>query len=134
MPVDFPSPSGEITTRTTGNELLIRPSETVNAIVLGVLARAQIRTGIELHAIVFMSNHYHIRLTSQDAEQLSEFMQYLSSNIARKLNDHLGRSGAYWERRFRSIAMSEDEATARWRLRYLMAHGVKENLVGRIDT
>lgn len=133
-PLRCPRPAGlyEITTRITGNELLLRPCKTVNAIILGVLARAQIRTGIVLHSFVFLSNHYHILVTTEDAEQLSEFMQYLNSNIARKLNDHLGRSGSFWQRRFRSIAMTEDEATVRWRLRYHMAHGVKELLVGRI--
>lgn len=133
-PLRCPRPAGlyEITTRITGNELLLRPSDGVNAIILGVLARAQIRTGIKLHSFVFLSSHYHILLTADDAEQLSEFMQYLNSNIARKLNAHLERRGAFWQRRFRAIAMTEDEATARWRLRYMMAHGVKENLVGSI--
>ncbi len=134
-PLRVPRPAGlyEVTTRITGDELLMRPDDRVNAIILGVLAKAQAYAGISLHGFVFMSNHYHILLTADDALQLSMFMQYLNANIAKKLNDHLGRKGAFWERRFRAIAMSEDEATARWRLRYLLTHGVKECLVGKVE-
>ncbi len=134
-PLRVPRPAGlyEVTTRITGDELLMRPDERVNAIILGVLAKAQAYADIDIHSFVFMSNHYHILLTANDGQQLSMFMQYLNSNIAKKLNDHLGRKGTFWERRFRALAVSEDEATARWRLRYILTHGVKECLVGRVE-
>ena len=38
-----------------------------------------------------------------------------------------------WERRFRAIPVVGDRFTQMWRLRYIMAHGVKEGLVARVD-
>jgi REP element-mobilizing transposase RayT len=134
-PLRCPLPRGlyEICTRVTGNGLLMRPSDEVNDIILGVIGRAQTQNDVELHAFVFLSNHYHILLSVPSGAALSKFMQFVNGNIARKLNIINDRDGAFWERRFRAIPVSADESTQVWRLRYLLAHGTKENLVGRVE-
>lgn len=132
-PLRCPLPRGlyEICTRVTGNGLLMRPSTEVNDLILGVIGRAQTQTDVELHAFVFLSNHYHLLVSVPNGAELSRFMQFINGNIARKLNIINERDGAVWERRFRSIPVAPDETTQVWRLRYLLAHGTKENLVGR---
>ena len=49
----------EITTNTINGEHLLRPSEKINPIILGVIGRAQQLTGVRIHGFVFMSTHYH---------------------------------------------------------------------------
>jgi putative transposase len=134
-PLRCPLPGGlyEICTRITGNALLARPSQEVNDIILGVIGRGQTQAKVDLHAFVFLSNHYHILLSVQSSQELSNFMRFVNGNIARKLNIINHRDGAFWERRFRSIPVAADRSTQVWRLRYILAHGTKENLVGRID-
>ena len=121
----------EITTRTTDKQLLLRPDERVNEIVLGVIGRAQQLNGARLHAFVFMSTHYHMLLSVDDAAQMSGFLRMVNGNLTVKLNDYHERSGGSWQRRFRAIPVAEDEETQVSRLRYLLSHGVKENLVER---
>ncbi len=121
----------EVTTRTLDGMKLLRPSKEVHRIIAGVVGRAQEQCGIELYAFVFMSTHYHMLLGCKDAEQQSNFMRMLNGNLSKKLNDLNGRTGSTWARRFRAIPVSNDRATQRRRLRYLLAHGVKERLVRR---
>lgn len=123
----------ELTTRATGNALLLRPSPEVNATILGVIGRAQSMYDVDLHAFVFLSSHYHMLLSAPSAKVLSAFLQFVNGNIARKLNILNDRDGAAWERRFRAIPVAPDRITQRWRLRYILAHGVKEGLVGRVE-
>ena len=48
----------EVTNRTIQRRLLLKPSKRLREITLGVLGRAQRRYGVEIHAFVFLSNHY----------------------------------------------------------------------------
>ncbi len=133
-PLHCPLPRGlyEICTRITGNELLMVPTQEVTELILGVIGRAQTQNPVDLHAFVFLSNHYHMLVSVPDGKALSKFMQFVNGNIARELNIINDRDGSAWERRFRAIPVAADEATQVWRLRYLLAHGTKENLVGKV--
>ena len=53
--------------------------------------------GIEIHAAVFMSNHYHLDLTDPYAN-LVDFKRTLNSFIARALNARRRRFGSVWDR------------------------------------
>ena len=121
----------EITTRAINRRKLLRPSKEVNNIIVGVIGRAQKHVDVQLHAFVFMSTHYHILLTVKSAEDMSKFIGFINCNVTRKLNALNRRTGAGWARRFRAIGVSNDPCTQRRRLRYLLAHGVKEKLVRR---
>ncbi len=125
-----PDTTVEITTRTVRGEYLLRPSEELNEIILGILGRAQLMYGIWLHLFVFMSNHYHLIATIPDAKVLADFACYLNGNLAREANRQLGREGPVWSRRYRSIEILDDVAMVD-RAHYLTSHGCKEGLVGR---
>jgi hypothetical protein len=56
-------------------------------------------------------------------------MQYVDGNIAREVGDLVGWSGPFWARRYTGIVVSDEESAQVERLRYILAHGVKENLV-----
>lgn len=116
-----------VTARTHQGQLLLRPSARVREIIGGILARAARRYGVKLRGYVFLSNHLHL-LVRAPGVALSGFMQFLLSNIARKISALLGRVGTFWQRRFSCEPVLDAEAELD-RLRYILAHGVKERLV-----
>ena len=121
----------EVTCRTIQGRYLLRPSKELRSITLGVLARAQSLHQVDLHAFVFLSNHYHLLLSVDDALQLARFMNYLNSNLAREAGRMYDWKERFWGRRYQAIVISEEDAAQIGRLRYLLSHGCKEGLVAR---
>ncbi len=113
------------------SRFLLRPSPELERRVLGVLGRAQRMTGIEIHAFVFASNHYHLLVTPESPAQLVRFMTQVQSNLAREAGDLHGWKDRFWSRRYRHILVSDESEAQVARLRYCLAHGVKEGLVAR---
>jgi len=121
----------EVTCRTVQGRLLLRPSGKLRSLVIGVLGRAQRLYPVEIHAFVFLSNHYHLLLTVESAQQLARFMNYLNSNLAREAGRLHDWKEKFWGRRYQAIVVSQEEKAQIDRLRYLLSHGCKEGLVGR---
>lgn len=119
----------EITCRTIQGRLLLRPSVGINDVIRGVLARAARLAGLAVHAPVFLSNHYHLLVSIVDAQQLSEFMNYLNSNLAREAGRLVRWREKFWGRRFQAVIVSDEEEAQVGRLAYVLAQGVKEGLV-----
>jgi REP element-mobilizing transposase RayT len=120
-----------ITCRTLQARFLLRPSRLTNAIVGGVLARGVRKFKVSLYAYTVTSNHIHLLLAALP-QDLPAFMQFLLGNIARKVGRLVDWSGKFWERRYSAEPVLDDGAVVD-RLRYVLAHGVKENLVERCD-
>jgi len=118
-----------VTCRTLQARLLLRPSPLLREITLGVLGRAQRRTGVALHAFVFLSTHYHLLVSVVDAAQLARFVGFLNSNLARELGRIHAWKERLWGRRYQAILVSEEEVSQVERLLYLARHGCKEGLV-----
>jgi len=119
----------EVTARTVQSRFLLKPDSHVNSIIAGVLARAKERFGFELHGFVFLSNHFHALATFHSVKQMSKAMQYIMSNIARKVGRYRGWRGPFWARRYRGIEVCMDDETLLARFDYLLRQGVKEGLV-----
>lgn len=122
----------EITCRIDQGRYLLRPSEDVNRHILGVLGRAQRRARMKIHGFAFMSNHAHYLLSPTSGEQLIRFMQYLQTNLSKEIQILQKWDGRVWGPRYQSIPVSDEDEAQIGRLRYLLAHGVKENLVKRV--
>jgi REP element-mobilizing transposase RayT len=123
----------EVTCRTLQARLLLRPSAELNQIVPGILGRAQRLYGVQLFAYVFVSNHFHLLLRVGNTRQLSRFMGYLNANLAKEVSRLTGWSGKVWERRYQAILVSDEEGALIGRFRYIVSHGVKEDLVPRLQ-
>src|SRR4051812_35953426 len=111
-------------------KLMSPQSKLVQEVCGGVLARAARKYDIKLYGYVFLSNHLHLIIGARGV-RIAGFMQYLLSNLARKLSP-LCRPhwwGRFWERRY-SAAPILDEASLEKLLRYVVAHGVKEGVAG----
>lgn len=122
----------EVTTRTDKSCRRLRPSTEIRDMILGVIGRAQSNRGVAIHAFVFMSNHYHMLVTAADASALASFLCFVNTNIAKELNRRDNLLGSVWGRRFTSIPVTGEDAAQAGRLRYILAHGVKERLVDRV--
>lgn len=115
------------TVRCLQGRLLLRPSKQTNLVLGGVLARAARRSEVELFAFTFASNHLHLLLRAPK-NNLPQFMQYLLTNISKKVGALVGWRGAFWERRYSAEPVLDEEALLS-RVRYIISHGVKEGLV-----
>ncbi len=128
-----PGPNGEflaeISQRCLLGFFLLRPSKRLNALIAGVVARAQGLYPVKVIALAFLSNHYHLIIASKDQEALSTFMNFVSSNTAREAGRLHGWRGKVWARRFDCLAITNEEAAQVGRLKYILSQGVKEGLV-----
>jgi REP element-mobilizing transposase RayT len=121
----------EVTCRALHSRLLFRPSLTLNEIILGALARAKRRYRVRVCFFAFVSNHFHLLLEVDDAQQLSRFMGFFNSKLAREVGRLTGWKQKIFGRRYQAIVVSSEEAAQIERLRYGLAHGCKEDLVER---
>jgi len=53
-----------------------------------------------LHAWVLMPNHVHVLITPRLGNDLSEILQSWKSFTAKKANELLGRTGAFWQQEY----------------------------------
>ena len=121
----------EVTNVTFQNRYLLRPSEEVNDLFLGVVGRAQELYGMRICAITVLSTHMHMLLIPNDAKHLADFMEHVNGNTSRELGRHHGWEGKLWHDRYHMIPVSDEEDVQIGRLRYLLAQGVDSNLVNR---
>ena len=122
----------EVTCRTIQSRLLLTPRPFVREIVIGILARAKQLYPVQFICFTFVSNHMHALAWCEDAHRLSEFMGYVNSNLAREVGRLADWKEKFWGRRYQSIVVSGEEAAQVERLRYHLAHGVKEGLVDQV--
>lgn len=118
-----------VTVRCIQGRLLLRPSRETNDVLAGVLARAARLCSVELFGFVFASNHFHLVVRAPE-RNLPRFMQFLLTNISKKVGWLSNWRGSFWERRYSAEPILDDEALF-GRIRYVLAHGVKERLVRR---
>ena len=89
-----------VTGRCIHSRFLLTPSPRVNALINGIVERGCTRYAVRLHAMCFMSNHYHLLFSSQDAASTSSFMQFILSNIAREIGRLRNWREKFWGRRY----------------------------------
>lgn len=126
-----PGWSVEITTSTICGFYLLPANTQFTRIVVGILARAQEKHPLRIHAAVATSSHYHLILTPKDAEQLADFMEFVNGNLAREAGLAIGWRGRFWRERYHLIPISPEPEALLSRLRYVLSNTVKENLVAR---
>ena len=92
------------------------------------LAYAANKYGIEIHAAVMMSNHYHIDLTDPHGE-LVAFKQLFNSMLARGLNALRGRFDSFWSGDAPCDTRRPDDDQSFMDLVYTITNPVKAGLV-----
>jgi len=117
-----------ITRRCFGRMLLLRPSRVVNELFEYVLADKAKEYGIQLHAYVVLSNHWHCVLTDPRG-QLPEFQRDLGSTVARALNAALGRWESFWAPGSYSAVALQSAEDVLDKMAYVLANPVAAGLV-----
>ncbi|MBW2702325.1 MAG: transposase [Deltaproteobacteria bacterium] len=121
----------EVTLRCMQQRFLLRPSRRLNALVLGVLSMAmKSQPDVCVYVFSFASNHFHIILSAPNHKALSDFMCFINTNLAKEAGRLHNWFGPFWSRRYHASAILDRESMIE-RLTYVLAHGVKENLVAR---
>jgi REP element-mobilizing transposase RayT len=101
--------------------LLLRPSEELNTIIRGILARGVRKYGVEVSYFITMSTHLHVLVSAKKGRQISRFMNFVNSNIAKgagRLHDWREK---FWGRRYRLVPVTDEPEAQVARLRYLLA-------------
>lgn len=84
-----------VTRRTTQRQFLLKPTRAVTQAFLYCLACAAEQTGVVVHAVCALSNHYHIVCTDPFG-RLPKFAEELNKLVAKCLNAHHGRWENFW--------------------------------------
>jgi REP element-mobilizing transposase RayT len=118
-----------ITNRCVQEQFLLLPTEQNKALITEWMARALTFVGgkIEIHAFIFLSNHFHILLRDTGG-QVARFMGYFQGNLAKAVNEKLGRKGVFWGREYDDMLIGSDEDYLN-RYAYTLCNAVKAGLV-----
>ena len=118
-----------VTNRCFQGRLLMLPNEKINFIIGYWFARAleKYGKGLKVFAFIFLSNHFHILLRDTRGN-LARFMCYFQANVARAINEILGRKGTFWEAHYDDKIV--DGEPAFWKAyTYITCNAVKAGLV-----
>ena len=128
-----------ITRRCTQRKYLARPSEKNNQILLFCMIHAANKYKIDIHAYVFMGNHYHIILTDPH-RNLAKFMAWLNQFSSKCLNHTYHRWENVWNSsRYGAVTLREgfgedplyDSEEVIEKIIYTLANPVQAGLVNR---
>jgi putative transposase len=121
-----------ISRRCAQRQFLLSPSSYVAEVFLYCLTVAAERTGVIVHALTVMSNHYHLIATDPNA-RLPEFCAWLHEFVAKALNAHYGRWENFWSTEPTSYVHLVDIDDILDKTLYTLANPVAAGLVSHGD-
>ena len=128
----IPNATYLVTRRCTQRMFLLKPSAETTTIFVYCLAVAAQRTGVLVHAVAVMSNHYHAVCTDPEG-QLPEFMAYLHRLVATCMNAGMGRWENFWASEKPSAVLLENDEDILDKIVYLACNPVAAGLVAEVE-
>ncbi len=125
-----PNATVEVVNRTFQGRHLIQPSPRFNAIIVGALAKARERHGIEIYGGAFAANHFHLYLRAGSVRAQANFMRDFTRKLSIESGIAYDWKGSTFPERYRATEVSEEPEAQIGRLTYCLQHGCKEGLVG----
>lgn len=122
-----------VTRRCTQRQFLLKPSRSTNQIIQYCLALAAKQTGVRLHTVCFMSNHWHGVVTDPLA-RLPEFLERFHRLLARAQNASLGRWENLWSSDKPSVVHLVSDQDVLEKMAYTIANPTAAGLVRSPDT
>jgi putative transposase len=120
-----------VTRRCSERRFFLRPDSFVTRALLFVLGFATAWYGIELHAAVALSNHWHLVLTDVRGRK-SAFVQFVHMMIGRAVNSFRGRFEAFWSPGRPSMVQLLTPDDVLDKMVYVMLNPVRAGLVARV--
>lgn len=108
--------------------MLLRPSRVTNQNAAYCLALAAEKTGVLIHAVCVMSNHWHGVVTDPEA-RLPEFLEAFHRLLAKVQNAAIGRWENLWSSDKPHILELADEQTILEKMAYTLANPTLARLV-----
>ena len=75
---------------------------------LSWLGDALDRAGFRLHAYVLMSNHVHLLLTPEQAQNVPRLIMSVGRKYVQHINRTYGRTGTLWDSRYKSSVVQAE--------------------------
>lgn len=124
----LPGRSYLVTRRCTQRQFLLRPSRLTNQIVRYCLAVAAAKTGVLIHAVCVMSNHWH-GVVSDPFARLPEFLEHFHRLVAKSQNASLGRWENFWSSDKTSVVLLVSDEDVVEKMAYTIANPTAAGLV-----
>ena len=98
-----------------------------------ILARAQTLYGVEITAVLLMSNHFHMIVTPTDPASIPPFVAFIKRESAHMINHMVGRERhTVWEEGYDSVPILDFEKVIE-RLAYIYTNPPRAGLEDSID-
>jgi REP element-mobilizing transposase RayT len=117
-----------LTRRCTQRQFWLRPSAKLNQIFTYCVAEAAAHTGVQIHAVCVLSNHWHAVVTDPDA-RLPEFLLRVHKHTACCINATYNRWENLWASEQPSAVRLEDDDDVLDKLAYCLTNPVEAGLV-----
>jgi REP element-mobilizing transposase RayT len=119
-----------IVSRCTQGFGFLIPHPHITALTTGALAYAleQHEGLITLQHHAFLSNHFHLLISSKTRTDLASFMNLFKSKLTRELNRIHDWKGSIWEGRYASEELIDEESLIEV-FKYITKNSIKEGLV-----
>jgi len=128
----IPNATYLVTRRCTQRLFLLKPSTRTTTVFIYCLAVAAKKTGVLVHAVAVISNHYHALCTDPEG-RLPEFMAYLHRLVATCMNAGMGRWENFWASEKPSAVLLENDEDVLDKIVYLACNPVTSGLVAKAD-
>ena len=106
----------------------------VKELAVEAINQALAKYDFELVHLEFVENHFHIIIkTTAMGETISRIMQYIKARITEKYNKMMGRTGTFWNERFKCKIIEDAEDPVRyflWLLWYIAYNPVRKRIIG----
>jgi REP element-mobilizing transposase RayT len=117
-----------VTRRCTQRQFWLKPTKLTNQIIAYCVAYAATLTGVQVHALCVLSNHWHA-VASDPHGRLPEFMHWVHKHIAKCINASYGRWENLWASEPPSAVRLEDDDDVLDKIAYTLANPVAAGLV-----
>ncbi|MDJ0762513.1 MAG: hypothetical protein QNJ97_05935 [Myxococcota bacterium] len=126
----IPNTTYLVTRRCTQRQFLLKPTKLNTNIFTYCLAIAAQNSGVLVHAICVLSNHYHAVVTDTKGN-LPQFMEYLHKYVAKTINASLGRWENFWASEKPSAVALQNPQDVLDKIAYTICNPVEAGLVAK---
>ena len=117
-----------VTRRSTQRQFLLRPSLLLFQIFVYCLALAAAVTGVQIHAVCVLSDHWHAVVTDPHG-LIPAFLEWVHKFVAKCVNASLGRWENLWSSEPPSIVRLEDDESVLEHIVYTLCNPTAAGLV-----